>query len=121
MKTQTSKTRIWISSLLLLPIIAILFYSFAEKEYVEKENTDLVESIKSDLIEANTFNIQYVDEASKKRSENNDLGKRAEQNHYTKQFFKVKNSNGQYVKKRFYELSYENKMALCRTNPIYKG
>jgi beta-lactamase regulating signal transducer with metallopeptidase domain len=36
MKTQTSKTRIWLSSLLLLPIIAILFYSFAEKEYVEK-------------------------------------------------------------------------------------
>ncbi|WP_179343478.1 M56 family metallopeptidase [Winogradskyella ursingii] len=37
MKTQTSKTRIWLSSLILLPIIAILFYSFAETEYVEKE------------------------------------------------------------------------------------
>ena len=37
MKTQTSKTRIWLSTLLVLPIIAILFYSFAEKEYVEKE------------------------------------------------------------------------------------
>ncbi len=38
MKTQTSKTRIWLSTLLLLPIIAILFYSFSEKEYVEKDN-----------------------------------------------------------------------------------
>ncbi len=37
MKTQTSKTRIWLSSLLLLPIIAVLFYSFSTKEYVEKE------------------------------------------------------------------------------------
>ncbi|WP_179351266.1 M56 family metallopeptidase [Winogradskyella vidalii] len=37
MKTQTSKTRIWLSTLLILPIIAVLFYSFAEKEYVEKE------------------------------------------------------------------------------------
>ena len=36
MKTQTSKTRIWLSTLLLLPIIAMLFYSFAEREYVEK-------------------------------------------------------------------------------------
>lgn len=37
MKTQTSKTRIWFSSLLLLPIIATLFYSFAEREYIEKD------------------------------------------------------------------------------------
>ncbi|MFK7834083.1 MAG: gliding motility-associated C-terminal domain-containing protein [Winogradskyella sp.] len=36
MKTQTSKTRIWLSTFLVLPIIALLFYSFAEKEYVEK-------------------------------------------------------------------------------------
>ena len=36
MKTQTSKTRIWLSTLILLPIMALLFYSFAEREYVEK-------------------------------------------------------------------------------------
>jgi beta-lactamase regulating signal transducer with metallopeptidase domain len=45
MKTQTSKTRIWLSSLLLLPIIAILFYSFAEKEYVEKATLPTSHSI----------------------------------------------------------------------------
>jgi len=46
MKTQTSKTRIWLSSLLLLPIISILFYSFAEREYVEKvsiETSDVLQ------------------------------------------------------------------------------
>ncbi|WP_458628614.1 M56 family metallopeptidase [Winogradskyella sp. PC D3.3] len=37
MKTQTSKTRIWLSTLLVLPIIAVLFYNFAEKEYIEIE------------------------------------------------------------------------------------
>ena len=37
MKTQTSKTRIWLSTLLLLPIVSILFFSFAETKYVEKE------------------------------------------------------------------------------------
>ncbi len=37
MKTQTSKTRMWLSTLVLLPIIAILFFSFAEREYIEKE------------------------------------------------------------------------------------
>ncbi|WP_179333607.1 M56 family metallopeptidase [Winogradskyella costae] len=43
MKTQTSKTRVWLSTLLVLPIIAILFYSFAEKEYVEKDNIETSE------------------------------------------------------------------------------
>lgn len=49
MKTHTSKTRIWLSSLLLLPIIAILFYSFAEREYVEK--TSELSSARVDEIE----------------------------------------------------------------------
>lgn len=46
MKTQTSKTRVWLSTLLVLPIIAILFYSFAEKEYVEKEILETSEILK---------------------------------------------------------------------------
>ncbi|WP_179349965.1 M56 family metallopeptidase [Winogradskyella pacifica] len=37
MKTQTSKTRIWLSTVLVLPIIAILFYSFAERVEVVQE------------------------------------------------------------------------------------
>ncbi|QNK76527.1 M56 family metallopeptidase [Winogradskyella sp. PAMC22761] len=37
MKTQTSKTKIWLSSLLVLPIIAVLFYNFSTREYVEKQ------------------------------------------------------------------------------------
>lgn len=40
MKTQTSKTRIWLSTLLVLPILALLFYSFAEREYVEKNKPE---------------------------------------------------------------------------------
>lgn len=38
MKTQTSKTKIWLSTLILLPILAVLFYSFSEREIVEIEN-----------------------------------------------------------------------------------
>ncbi len=41
MKTHTSKTRIWLSTILLLPIFAMLFYGFAEKEYIEKDLTDM--------------------------------------------------------------------------------
>ena len=40
MKTQTSKTRIWLSTLLVLPVLALLFYSFAEREYVEKNKPE---------------------------------------------------------------------------------
>ena len=64
MKTQTSKTRIWLSALLLLPIIAILFYSFAEREYKEKDNTDLVDDIQRELQEADKLQINYVDSAN---------------------------------------------------------
>ncbi|WP_282030467.1 M56 family metallopeptidase [Winogradskyella eximia] len=60
MKTQTSKTRIWLSTLLVLPIIAILFYSFAEKEYVEKETTDIADAIKEELKEVDAYKHQYV-------------------------------------------------------------
>ncbi|WP_179375164.1 M56 family metallopeptidase [Winogradskyella wichelsiae] len=65
MKTQTSKTRVWLSTLLVLPIIAILFYSFAEKEYVEKEESstiDHVEHIKDELKKAKELQIHYVDQ-----------------------------------------------------------
>ncbi|GAB5565486.1 MAG: hypothetical protein Wins2KO_25490 [Winogradskyella sp.] len=46
MKTQTSKTKIWTSTLLLLPILAILFYSFSDRKYVELpfEKNDITKS-----------------------------------------------------------------------------
>lgn len=62
MKTQTSKTRIWLSTLLVLPILALLFYSFAEREYVEKEDQELMDAIKRELNEAETYDMQYVGE-----------------------------------------------------------
>ncbi len=37
MKTQTSKLSIWLRSLMILPLLAILFYSFTEHIQVEKE------------------------------------------------------------------------------------
>jgi len=67
MKTQTSKTRIWLSSLLLLPVCAILFYSFAEREYVQKETNDSIDAIDAiaeELKEANKLDLNYVDGAS---------------------------------------------------------
>ena len=60
MKTQTSKTRIWLSTLLVLPVLAILFYSFAEREYVEKEQTNPVDAITEELKEANKLKMTYV-------------------------------------------------------------
>ena len=55
MKTQTSKTRIWLSSLIMLPIVAILFYSFAEKEYVEKDNTSELSQPHNENTKSNLF------------------------------------------------------------------
>ncbi len=66
MKTQTSKTKIWLSTLLLLPIIAILFYSFAEKKYVEKQDTAIVDAITQELEAAETLKMKYVNGAPEK-------------------------------------------------------
>ena len=44
MKTQTSNTKKWLSSLLLIPVIAILFYSFAEHKEVVKSTETTVTS-----------------------------------------------------------------------------
>jgi hypothetical protein len=40
MKTKTSKQAIWLRSLILLPLLAILIYSFSEKKIVEKETNE---------------------------------------------------------------------------------
>ena len=61
MKTQTSKTRIWASSLLLLPIIAILFYSFAEKECIE---TDYLSSNLSEVSKSQLSKVKKYREAT---------------------------------------------------------
>jgi len=41
MKTQTSKTRIWLKSLVLLPLLALLIFSFSERKVVEKKANPL--------------------------------------------------------------------------------
>ncbi|MEF3077793.1 M56 family metallopeptidase [Winogradskyella poriferorum] len=64
MKTQTSKTRIWLSTLLVLPVLAILFYSFAEREYVQKEQTNPADAITEELKEANKLKMTYVSGAT---------------------------------------------------------
>ena len=44
MKTQTSKSKIWFRSILLLPLLAILIFSFSSTIEIEKENPESIES-----------------------------------------------------------------------------
>jgi len=51
MKKRTSTRQVWIKSVLLLPILAILLYSFSERIEIEKEvsnNSDLTGSVKTE-------------------------------------------------------------------------
>jgi biopolymer transport protein ExbD len=50
MKTQTSKTRMWLSTLGLIHIIAILFYNFSSTEYILKESPENIETLQEDKI-----------------------------------------------------------------------
>ncbi len=83
MKTQTSKTRIWLSTLLLLPIIAILFYNFAERVEVEKKATTIIKLEKNDvesyLQKYNTYELlrtaepHYIYKSKEEQKELDDL------------------------------------------------
>ena len=44
MKTQTSKSKIWIRSFLLLPLLAVLIFSFSTTKEIEKESSELIEN-----------------------------------------------------------------------------
>ena len=44
MKTQTSKSKIWFRSILLLPLLAILIFSFSSTIEIEKENPESIEN-----------------------------------------------------------------------------
>jgi beta-lactamase regulating signal transducer with metallopeptidase domain len=95
MKTQTSKTRMWLSSLLLLPIIAILFYSFAEKEYIEKEPTEIPQFLELE----NTLNSEKLTQQKPPTEQEKATAKQvAAYNHWAKsineQMAKAKASNG---------------------------
>ncbi|WP_299521127.1 M56 family metallopeptidase [Winogradskyella sp.] len=58
MKTQTSKTKMWLSTMLLLPIVAILFYSFAERKEVIKSVEDLETNLFLVTVEKNNNTIE---------------------------------------------------------------
>jgi hypothetical protein len=60
MKTQTTTKAIWLRSLLLLPLLAVLIFSFSTKEIVEKENP---------IAKSTTIQDTYPPEASEKMME----------------------------------------------------
>jgi len=108
MKSQTSRTKKWVSSLLLLPIVAILFYSFAERKYVQKENPDTINTIKTELEDAEKLTINYISDDPEIR-------------HYTDQVFYVKNEmTGLNVAKKFNELNdyYKRKWIYVGSTPL---
>lgn len=61
MKTQTSKRRIVISTVLLIPIIALLFYGFAEREYIEISYAKTEQDIDNNLESSNLYQLEYIE------------------------------------------------------------
>ncbi len=49
MKTKTSKKTIWVRSLLLLPLIALLFYGFSDKAVVVKDSVDISNTLQDTI------------------------------------------------------------------------
>ena len=59
MKTQTSKTRIWLSTFLVLPVITILFFNFAERVEVEKEIIKSSETLSTPTVQVQKNNSNF--------------------------------------------------------------
>jgi hypothetical protein len=68
MKTHTSRTSIWLRSLLILPVLAILLYGFTEREQVIKEK-GIDENIKKELKKADAYTINYLNNSTEGVSE----------------------------------------------------
>ena len=64
MNTHTSKRSIWLRSLLILPVLAILFYGFTQREQVERENSNISEAIVNELEKAKDLQVMYQDRAT---------------------------------------------------------
>lgn len=65
MKTQTSKKSVLLRSLLIIPLLALLLYSFTEKKIVEQQTTDTSDitqegATKEDIVEYNTLAKKYT-------------------------------------------------------------
>ena len=80
MKKQKSKSKIWIRSFLLLPLLAVLIYSFSTVQEIEKYNSASIEvtiqngATKAQITEYNTLAKKYNDEdTSNKRIKKSDM------------------------------------------------
>jgi len=60
MKKQTSKQSIWIRTFILLPILALLLYSFSNKNVVEKQNSATTDKIKNEIENINDLKVYYT-------------------------------------------------------------
>ncbi|MCC1483097.1 T9SS type B sorting domain-containing protein [Winogradskyella immobilis] len=105
MKTTTSKTKTWITSLLVLPLLAVLFYSFSSREIIEIEK-------EPELI------VEEVSGPNTVLSDSVDLNKIAEINYYVKNNFNVTDENGNSVIKKFYDLTEQLKKEKLYVAPI---
>lgn len=67
MKTQTSKQKKWLFSLLILPVLGILFYSFSGREIVKVEKKpSTIDAVTEELKAAEKLQMTYLDGASEK-------------------------------------------------------
>lgn len=73
MKKNTSKKAVWLRSLLVLPLVTLLVYSFSEKEVLEVEfpaENDFITNIESEVDKANNLELNFTQDEVFAISEN---------------------------------------------------
>ncbi len=76
MKTHTSKGAIWIRSIFLLPLLAVLVYGFSTKEIIEMESTPSISQINAQKVATiNTDKQSYEPKIFEKKLGDNEIVK----------------------------------------------
>ncbi|MCZ6593938.1 MAG: M56 family metallopeptidase [Bacteroidetes bacterium] len=76
MKTHTSKRAIWLRSIFLLPLLAVLVYGFSTKEIIEMESTPSISQINAQKVATiNTDKQSYEPKIFEKKLDDNEIVK----------------------------------------------
>ena len=67
MKTTTSKTTVWLKSLLVLPLLGVLFYSFSSREIIEIEETNEQQEHVDNVLTNETSDLEPLEDNNEKQ------------------------------------------------------
>ncbi|WP_037316619.1 M56 family metallopeptidase [Salegentibacter sp. Hel_I_6] len=110
MKTQTSKRTIWVRSLLILPLVSLLFFSFSNRELVEKD----ISSFQAESSNSKTLALEVNESGKvffqKNQTEMSELQKLIDTESYSSYHVEVPENSSPAIIKNLIQLMVDNEL-----------